>query len=188
MTGKVLAACFLTVAAVSAATVSIDPTVTNVDVGSTFSLNVDITDITDLYAFQFDIGFDPTVLSANSVSEGPFLSSGGGTTLFIPGTIDNGSGLVSFTADALTGPISGVSTGATPGVLATLQFTALSTGTSPITLSNIMLLDSNLSDIEFTSQDGSVNVAPEPHLMFPLFAALLILLTVHARRRRATLQ
>ena len=192
MMGKALLASLVAFAAVQAATVSIDPSSTTVGVGNTFSLNVDIADVTDLYAFQFDVGFDPTLLAATSESEGPFLSSAG-TTIFFPGTIDNVGGAVSGTADVLSGAISGASTSGTPGLLATLQFTALAEGTSAISLSNIVLLDSSLNDISFTSMDGSVTVVPvgavpEPRLILVLFAGFLILLAFHVRRRRAAVQ
>ena len=78
-----------------AATVLVDPTSFNISPGQKFSLDVDVSNITDLYAFQFDLGFDPGLLSALSVTEGTFLPSGG-STFFLPGTIDNVGGTVTF--------------------------------------------------------------------------------------------
>jgi hypothetical protein len=49
--------------------------------GSTFMLDVLIDDVTDLGAFEFELRFDDSKVSANSVTEGPFLSSGGGSTV-----------------------------------------------------------------------------------------------------------
>lgn len=190
MTGKALVASFLVLAAVQAATVSIDPSSETVGVGETFSLNVDIADVTDLYAFQFDMGFDPTLLAAASESEGSFLFVG--ARFFFPGIIDNVGGAISGTADTLIGPVPGASTSGTPRVLATLQFTALGLGMSPITLSNIVLLDSSLSDISFSSVDGSVTVGPaavpEPRLIVVLFAGFLAITAFQARRRRGAVQ
>jgi hypothetical protein len=134
--------------------VSVLPSTLNVGVGQSFSLNISIPNAADLYAFQFDLGFSPTILSATSISEGPFLPTGG-ATLFLPGTIDNNGGTISFNADTLLGPTSGVNGN---GVLATVDFTALATGTSPINLFNVTLLDSNLTGIDFTTTDGAVNV------------------------------
>jgi Cohesin domain len=123
--------------------ISIVGPVSNPIVGDTFNVDVDVTGITDLFAFQFDLTFDPTLLSAVSVIEGPFLP-GGGTTIFIPGSIDNVGGTVAATADTLIGAISGV---AGNGVLAEFQFTALAPGTSALSFGNEILLDSSLSDI-----------------------------------------
>jgi general secretion pathway protein D len=72
----------------------------SVAVGDIFTVNADIASITDLYAFQFDLSFDPAVLAATSSTEGPFLPSGG-ATFFIPGAIDNLNGMVTATVDTL---------------------------------------------------------------------------------------
>jgi len=143
-----------------AATVSISPSSESVSAGSLFSLSVGVTDVGDLYSYQFDLAFDPGVLSAVDITEGAFLT-GGGPTFFIPGTIDNLAGTISFTGNVLLGAVPGVSG---DGTLTTVQFLALAPGTSPIALSNIILLDSNLVDIPASVVDDSVgvNAIPEP--------------------------
>lgn len=40
-------------------------------VGDTFAVNVNVDGVSDLYAWQLDLTFDPTLLAAVSVSEGP---------------------------------------------------------------------------------------------------------------------
>lgn len=80
-----LVAAWNAVPAQAGAIITIDPPTPTVTVGQTFSLDVMITGASDLYAVQFDIGFDPTFLSANSISEGAFMLSGG-PTLYIGGT------------------------------------------------------------------------------------------------------
>jgi hypothetical protein len=61
--------------------------------------------------------------------------------------------------------------------LVVLSFAAFGQGTSPISLSNVLLLDSSLSDISFTSNDGSVNVSgnvvAEPGTMLLLSLGLV---------------
>src|SRR5712691_433538 len=142
-----------------AGTIDIQPPALTVFKGQTFSVNVHVTAITDLYAFQFDLGFAPGILQATGViTEGSFLP-GGGATFFLPGSIDNVAGTISFTADSLLGPTPGV-TGT--GTIATVQFTAIQYGISPMNLSNVALLDSTFSDIVAGSTNGSVAVVPEP--------------------------
>jgi hypothetical protein len=145
--------------------------------GSTFGVQVNISNVTDLYSFQFDFSFNPAVLQANSVTEGTFLSSGG-STIFVPGTINNTTGTVTNIADTLTGPVPGVSGN---GTLVLFDFTALALGTSALTISNVILLNSGLGPINFTTTSGSVTVTPtatipEPSTLMLLGAGLFAIL------------
>lgn len=164
----------------SAATIGIVPTTTTVIPGTSFAVNVEIIDITDLYAFQFDLAFTPGILSATAITDGGFLATG-----FFPGFIDNTAGTVTFIADSLAGPVSGT-TGS--GTLASVQFLAVALGTSPISVTNFILLDSSLADIAANVLDSSVTVreegavVPEP-ATFALIAAGLLVLVASKNRR-----
>src|SRR5262249_46484876 len=133
-----------------------------------------------LYAFQFDLGFNPAILSVISVTEGPFLP-GGGASLFIPGSVDNVGGTLSFTADTLQGLTPGV-TGS--GTLAIITFRALAAGTSAITLLNTSLLDSNLNLLDSTASNGSISAVPEPSTLLLLGSALTFVFSRRARLSR----
>jgi hypothetical protein len=145
--------------------------------GSTFSADVKISDVTDLYDFQFDLSFNNAVLQAtNNILEGTFLS-GGGSTFFIPGTIDNTTGNVTFNADTLLGAVPGVSGS---GTLAVFGFMALAPGTSNLTISNVLLQDSSGASLSGTTTGGSVTVqgpatVPEPSGLTLLAMGLLVL-------------
>jgi hypothetical protein len=169
-----------------ASTISVQSPMTNPAIGDTFTVDVNVTGITDLYAFQLDLTFDPTLLSAVSVTEGGFLPTGG-TTFFIPGTIDNVGGTVTATADSLIATIPGV-TG--DGTLAEFQFTALAPGASALSFANEILLDPSLNDItaNTTFQDGSVTIrgvssVPEPVTSLLFCTGLLALVTIRRQRR-----
>ena len=140
-------------AAVAVPLVSIQPNVVTPPVGSSFNVFVNVSSVADLFAFQFNITFNPNILSGVDVTEGSFLG-GAGTTFFIRGTIDNTAGTISFTSDSLIGLLTGV-TGT--GTLAEITFSALAQGNSPINLSGVVLLDSGLNDIAFETAAGSVN-------------------------------
>ena len=161
----VVAVVFLSSPAFSDAILSVQPSTTTANTGELFSVNIDVSGVTDLYAFQFDVTFDPNILGFSSITEGSFLT-GGGTTSFIPGTDVDGT--LSFTADTLVGPVTGTSG---DGTLATLSFWALSPGSSPIDLSNVILLDSSFADISATTVNGSVAV-PEPGVLLLLATGL----------------
>lgn len=161
---------------------NVQPSTPNPTVGENFTVNVVASDVTDLYAFQFDLGFDPTILEVDSVNEGPFLA-GGGSTLFIPGTIDNVGGSVSNNADSLLTAISGV-TGS--GTLVTFDLTALAPGFSSLSAFNVILLDSSLSGIDATVNNSSVTVpssaVPEPRYVGLIVCGALLLLICLPRR------
>lgn len=136
------------------AVISIDPTTQTTSTGSVVTVDVDITNAANLYGYQFDITFNPSVLQAVSSSEGSFLP-GGGSTFFIPGTNDNVGGNVYATADTLLTAVNGVS-GA--GELAVFTFDAIGKGSSTFGIQNETLLDSNLNVIADTTTGGSVTV------------------------------
>ena len=68
-------------------------------VGDTFTIPISISDAVDLTFWQFDLAFNPTIVQANSVIEGTFMSAFG-ITLFSPGVIDNTAGLISLVTDS----------------------------------------------------------------------------------------
>ncbi|MCA1957605.1 MAG: cohesin domain-containing protein [Nitrospira sp.] len=132
--------------------VTVDSAAANV--GDSVVLNVDVVDAVDLTSWQFNLSYDPTILHADLVTEGPFLSSAG-ATLFSPGIIDNTTGLISLVTDSFVDliPPSG------SGVLATIQFTALNPGLSLVTMSNVFL---NFTDSGVSVTNGSIAVVPLP--------------------------
>lgn len=155
---------------------SIEPaTNEEVTVGNNISLNISINDVTDLFAYQFDIVFDPMVLAAQSITEGAFLSKGG-STFFISGIVDNITGLINFTANSLIGAISGVDGN---GILATVNFSAIAAGLSTISLSSTTLLDSTFFEIGSNSVAGIVQVQnrsiPEPASLWLIFLGWFVL-------------
>ena len=176
----------LSVASAFGGTLSVSPNFQSIAAGQSFTLDVRIDGISDLYAWQVDLGFDPTLIRADSVDEGPFLISLGSTTFFLAGDIDNIGGTVSFNANTIIGNDPGVTGG---GVLATFHFTALSAGLSSITLFNETLLDSFTQGISVDLTAGSVEVTdaqapgvPEPSTI--VFGGLGLLVLACVRRLR----
>jgi adhesin HecA-like repeat protein len=168
------------------AVLSIDPTTQTTSSGTVVTVDVDISNVTDLYGYQFDLTFNPSVLQAVSSSEGPFLASGG-STFFIPGTNDNVGGTVAATADTLLTAVGGVSGS---GVLAVFTFDAIGNGTSTLGIQNELLLDSNINIISDTTKSGSVTAtsgavaAPEIDPASTLSALTLLLGGVAVMRGR----
>jgi len=171
-------AIFAVSSALAAPVLSIDPGVTRVSKFQTFELAVDISSVTDLYSYQLDIAFDPDVLQASAVTEGPFLRSGG-PTLFTPFMIDNAGGTITFIGGLLLGMVPGVSGS---GSLAVLNFTSTTYGTSPIVISEILLNDSGGNPIVPADPvNGIVNVIPEPATVWLMGAGVSALLLRYRR-------
>ena len=151
---------------------SIAPSTSTVSVGGTVTFDVNISDITNLSAYQFDINFDPAVASAISTMEGSFLVSGGG---FVPNLIDNVGGTVSV-ADTLIGPLSVSGT----GTLAIITMSGFAAGTTTLDFANVIFLDPNFNLINPTLVGGSLTVSstsvPEPSSFLLLLVGISTLL------------
>jgi hypothetical protein len=152
-------------------------------VGTPVLLNLLISDIADLFAFQFSLSYNPAVLQLTSVTEGAFLATGG-PTVFGGGTVNNTTGTVSFLFDSLIGAVPGV-TGT--GVLAKMQFTTVAPGVSALSFTDALFLDAGSADITVLTPSGSVQVTavPEPasYALFALGIAGLAGLKAAAQRR-----
>lgn len=136
--------------------------------GETFSLDVHITNVVDLFAFQFDLVFDPTVLVAVNVIEGAFFVGCGPAFCFF--SINNPDGIT------VTNTLPGPGPGATgSGLLATVDFLAQAPGSSAVELANVLLLDSNLNPI---------SAVPEPSTIVLLSIGVLGIIGYSWRRRQ----
>lgn len=148
-------------------------------VGSPVGVDVKINGAIDVYAYQYSLSFDPTLLQVSSIAEGAFLMAGG-TTFFDGGFVDNAAGTISFTFDTLIGAVVGV-TGS--GVLAHINFDVIGFGTSVLAFSDVLVLDSVFNDVGVTGVTGSLVAVPEPASVALLGLGLV---AVAASRRRQT--
>ena len=155
--------------------VSIEPALNTVATGSSFFLDINITGVTDLFSFSFDLSYDPALLAFNEIVEGGFLQSAGGT--FFSAGDPPAAGSVTNIFDVLLGAVPGVDG---DGTLARINFTALGAGTSTVSLSNLFMLDSTISGISASTLDASVTASvptaspiPEPGTMVLVGSGLL---------------
>ncbi|MDE0423364.1 MAG: leucine-rich repeat domain-containing protein [Candidatus Poribacteria bacterium] len=125
-------------------------TTTNVLIGDRFTVDLNAEHVADLAGWQVDVAFDPTTLEAVEVNEGDFLKTGGGTTFFQKGTINNRLGKITglsaahISEDGVKGS----------GPLLSITFAAKASGKTEVTL----------SDFEFGSATGTVIPTDAPHL------------------------
>ncbi len=139
-------------------TISIAPaTVNDSPSGETFTVDVVIADVTSLLGWQMNVTFNPSILNAEKVSEGPFLVNVNGTVWPKP-VIDNTRGYLFASASLMPPyPLVGI-TGS--GILANITFTVKSGGSSALhfddTTTYLRILQSGVSvPIEVVKQDGT---------------------------------
>ena len=119
-----------------------------IHVGDTFMLDIRAEDFHNLAGWQFDIAFDPAVLEAIELNEGDFLKTGGDTTFFQKGKIDNRSGKITELNSALLsgGGVTGT------GTLLSIKFSAKVGGETQLKLQNV----------QFGASTGSL-ISAGPH-------------------------
>jgi hypothetical protein len=126
--------------------IMVSPKVVGGSPGGSFSVNIPIASVADLYAWQFNLTFSPAVLEAVSVVEGPFLKQAG--TTMMPSTyVNNTAGWV-FAGSALLNWDEGGASG--DGVLAVVNFNVKTGGTSSLGFS--------VDDTWLRSYDGEMPV------------------------------
>jgi hypothetical protein len=163
------------------AILTLEPSTGVAQPGDTVTFDLFISDVLDLYSFQFDLAYDPSVFSLSAVDQGSFLGDST-TTDFLPGFSDPILGTVSFIGGLIIGNSPGVSGS---GILATLTFTAVGLADpSLLTISNILLYDSALQPLNFTASGASVSTVPEPSSL-ALMGVGIAALYGRRRRRRA---
>jgi hypothetical protein len=133
-----------------AATISVQPIGNSgLTLGQTFSINITVSNVTDCYAWQAFLYYQSAVLNGTvdqngnpELQEGPFLSSGGSTFFVLSNFTDyyNATYGVIGVADTLVGPVAGVSGS---GTLATINFTAVGSGSSVLDLDDAELFNSS---------------------------------------------
>ncbi|CAD6491503.1 MAG: Cohesin domain protein [Candidatus Argoarchaeum ethanivorans] len=147
------------VSAVDATTVSVEPATQTVKSGDSFSVDINITDVTYMGMDQALLNFDPTAMQATGIVEGDFLKSAGTTSPYTG--IDNTAGTAIFCYSLQTQGV-GVSGN---GTLATINFDTIPEAecTFDLTLTNILLADGNGDPITVdVTVDGEVKLDNTP--------------------------
>jgi hypothetical protein len=135
----------------------VDPASQTVPLGSDFTVDVSIQEVTNLGSYEWLLTYDPDLLAFVSVADGPFLGSTG-RTVFCPGEIlDVGSIRWGCASSGTTPP---GPDGA--GVLSTITFSPLAEGTSALDLVWVQLSDPLGDNVPTAVLDGSVTVGPAP--------------------------
>lgn len=127
--------------------------------GSTVTVNLKVSNIVNLFAFQAGATFDPAVvnITANHVIEGGFLSNNGADTLLaFPGTVNNTAGIVNIYGWTLVNPLLAKNGS---GTLMSLDFYMKTTGYSDIHIVGFIGTDNTaVTNIPVNTEDFSTVV------------------------------
>lgn len=114
---------------------AVDPKIVVAGLDESFIVNITVSDVSDLYGWQFNLTFDPTIVNVVNVTEGPFLKQAGSTWMpdvtihnFV-GWVFSGDSLFPFPEEGATGS----------GVLASVLFNVTAEGESDLNLSETVL-------------------------------------------------
>jgi hypothetical protein len=112
--------------------------------GSDFSVNVNVINASGVYGLEFSLGFNATLLNANSITAGSFIL----LSAVVTSQVDNVTGFVKFNVSASSSMDGN-------GILAQISFHVQDLGRTPLHLYDIQLVDSLGQPLSFTSTDGS---------------------------------
>lgn len=154
---SLLTTSFLTMA-VPSVTIYVEPLTISISIDETFSINITITGVTDLYGWDVRLYYLNAILNGTEIIEGPFLRAAGETNFLIVDFDDayNATHGRIVVACMLTGPVSGASGN---GTLVTITFNSIGGGTTPIDIYFSDLVDSQGEHMIHSATDGSVQVS-----------------------------
>ena len=131
-----------------------------VNSGEQFTIDILVDPATAIAGVQFDLTFNPSLVTVDSLAEGNLLSQNGAATYFSQGTIDNVTGTITAVAGAITTPGQTV---ASTGTFATITLTAGDVGgTCPLTLSGVVVgnIDGQAVPVSVVNGQVTVNLPP----------------------------
>jgi hypothetical protein len=119
-------------------TISINPdTYSSGGAGEVFTAAVEIANVVNLGAFEFDLTYDSNMVQVNNFMLGDFLGSTGRTVDEVGPTIDNSTGTAHYGAFTL-GPSPGPDGG---GILANIELETRAAGSINLALENVVVTD-----------------------------------------------
>jgi hypothetical protein len=144
------------------ATIAVDPPVSNVTIGDTFNVNINVTNIVNFTCWELKLYFLNGVLNCTAAVEGPFLKTENGT--YYDKTITNNFNvthgqLIAYCTVNLITNITG------SGTILTVTFKAVGGGSTPLHMADIKLGDEKIppQPIPHTTVDGIVHVTGGTH-------------------------
>jgi len=133
--------------------VSTSPPSVNAIVNQAFQVGISVSGVSDLYGWEFKLGYNTSLLELVRVTEGSFLNSSR-DTYFVPKNLSvNGYVLAGCTS------LKNVAGASGNGTLATLEFRARTLGSCTLDLYETKLANSAKQLMEHSESDGTVTVS-----------------------------
>jgi general secretion pathway protein D len=131
------------------------PSASTANIGDTITVQVIVTNASDIGSYEFKIAYDPTVLTFNDAVDAGFLGSSGRTVQCPAPVTDTGTVLFGCVTIGSSPPGPDA-----PGVLATLTFTAVANvpHSSALQFTKSTLSDPLADAIAVSATDGSVTI------------------------------
>jgi len=139
-------------------TVYIDPETYEVHgVGQTFTINISVAEVTNLWGWEFKLFYNSAHLNCTSVGEGPFLKTAGETFFYLVNMTDNYDATHGYihTFCILTHVIPGASGN---GVIANVTFKSKAPGSSILHITGTKLKNSEGEYMPHEALDGTIIV------------------------------
>jgi hypothetical protein len=141
----------------------------SVSPGSEFTLNVTVQPTSAIAGAQFNLSFNPALVTVKNVREGNLLKQNGDSTYFSPGRIDNTVGIITGVAGTITSPGKTVSS---EGILAVITMIAGSTDANcPINLSKVILGDVKAQSLPTSTVNATITIGNgtnQPPILGPI--------------------
>lgn len=142
--------------------VSISTPTESIESGDQFSVSIVVVPSTAIAGMQFDLHFDPSLVTVDDIKEGDLLEQDGASTFFNSGKVDNQAGIVRGAFGAITSPGQTVSS---QGTFATVTLTARKQSAScPLSLSSVIVgdIDGNPVPVSLGNEGSPVTTAQRP--------------------------
>lgn len=121
--------------------------------GNDFSIDVVVSPGTNIAGGQFNLSYNPSLVTFNGITEGNLFKQNGALTYFMQG--QTGYGTINNVAAVILGAGQSVSTS---GIMATVHFTAISSGVCTFTLTNVIVGDTNGQSVPIIVNNGQTTV------------------------------
>lgn len=148
------------VAAAETAVVSISAPGQTIYPGEHFSIGIIVEPGNAIAGVQFNLNFDPTLVTIDNIQEGDLLTQNGASTFFIPGVIDSETGKITGAAGAIITPGQVVSTGGTFAIINLVK--SMNDKACLLDLSNVVVGDIEGNPLPVDVIDTTINQNHSP--------------------------